>query len=87
MEILTTTDHERLCLGAVWADEASHHLGAELQHACAGRTPYTVPMNLDALETLHDGLQILADTLHAMTLPYPPPAVPPPRNRHLRVVK
>ncbi len=43
-------------------------------------------MNLDTLETLHDGLQVLADTLHAMTLPFPPPLVPP-RRGHLSVVK
>ncbi len=79
------SDLERLCLGATWADDAHRRLGDELQRACAGRTPDTVNMNLDMLETLHDGLQVLADTLHAMTLPYPPPAVPP--HRHLRVVK
>ena len=78
------SDLERLCLGATWADDAYQRLGDELQRAGAGRTPGTVNMNLDMLETLHDGLQVLADTLHAMTLPYPPPAVPP--HRHLRVV-
>ena len=85
MEQRVTTDHERLCLGAVWADEAHRRLGDELNRACAGRTPATVRLDLDMLETLHDGLQVLADVLNAMTLPFPPPAVPP--ARHLRLVK
>lgn len=40
----------------------------------------------DVLDALYDGLQTLADNLGALTLPFPPPAVPAPR-RHLRVVK
>ncbi len=79
------SDIERLCLGATWADDAYQRLGDELQRACAGRSPDVVSVDLDMLETLHDGLWILANTLRAMTLPYPPPAVPP--HRHLRVVK
>ena len=75
------TDHERLSLGAVWADEAHQRVGDVLQRACAGRGPGRRPdivtMNLDVLEALHDGLSILADTLHALNLPYPPPLVPP----------
>ena len=44
-------------------------------------------MDLDTLEALHDGLWVLAGTLHALNLPYPPPAVPPPRRTLLSVVK
>lgn len=79
------SDLERLCLGASWADDAYQRLGDELQRACAGRSPDVVSVDLDLLETLHDGLQVLADTLHAMTLPYPPPAVR--RRAQLHVVK
>ncbi len=39
------------------------------------------------LDALYDGLQVLAENLNALTLPYPPPVVPAPRGRHLRVVK
>ena len=41
----------------------------------------------DVLDALYDGLQVLAENLGALTLPFPPPVVPPPRGRHLRVVK
>ena len=41
----------------------------------------------DVLDALHDGLHVLAENLSALTLPYPPPFVPAPRGRHLRVVK
>ncbi len=40
----------------------------------------------DILDALYDGLQVLAENLGALTLPFPPPVVPAPR-RHLRVVK
>ncbi len=40
----------------------------------------------DILDTLCDGLQVLAENLGALTLPFPPPVVPAP-SRHLRVVK
>ncbi len=83
MERRMTTDHERLCLSAVWADEAYRRLGDELNRACADRTPATVRLDLDMLETLHDGLQVLADVLNAMTLPFPPPSVPSARHLHL----
>ena len=48
--------------------------------------PDAVLVSLDTLEALHDGLQVLADTLHAMTLPFPPPPVPT-RRAQLTVVK
>ncbi len=41
----------------------------------------------DILDALYDGLQVLAENLNVLTLPYPPPVVPAPRGRHLRVVK
>ncbi len=41
----------------------------------------------DAATKLADGLQVLAENLGALTLPFPPPVVPAPRGRHLRVVK
>ena len=78
------SDVERLCLGATWTDDAARWLGDELDRGGVHGTTDETRMKL---ETLRDGLQVLADTLHAMTLPYPPPAVPPSRNRHLRVVK
>ena len=85
MERHMTTDHERLCLGAVWADDAAHRLGDELHRACAGRTPDRVLVPLDVLEALHDGLLSLADVLTVATQPFPPSSVPP--TRHLHVVK
>ena len=81
------TDFERLSLGAEWADEAHQQLGDELHQACGGRMPATVTMSLDTMEALHDGLHVLAETLHAMCLPYPPPPVPPKRNDHLKLVE
>ncbi len=39
----------------------------------------------ERLFTLRDGLWVFADTLHTMTLPYPPPSLPP--VTRLRVVK
>ncbi len=41
----------------------------------------------DVLDALYDGLHVLAENLNALTLPYPPPVVPAPHGRHLRVVK
>ena len=46
-----------------------------------------VSMKLDTMEAVHDGLHVLAETLHAMCLPYPPPPVPPKRNDHLKLVE
>ncbi len=82
------SDAERIALAATWTDDACQRLGDELNRAGHGRTPGMVTMDLDTLEALHDGLWVLADTLHAMTLPFPPPAVPPSsRHAHLSVVK
>jgi len=80
------SDAERIALAATWTDEAYQRLGDELNRACGGRTPDLVTMDLDTMEALHDGLWILAGTLHALNLPYPPPTVPP-RRAHLSVVK
>ena len=41
----------------------------------------------DILDALYTGLHVLAENLGALTLPFPPPVVPAPRGRHLRVVK
>ncbi len=81
------TDTDRIALAATWTDEAHQRLGDELHRARGGKTRDTVTMNLDTLEALHDGLWVLAGTLHALNLPYPPPAVPPPRRTLLSVVK
>jgi hypothetical protein len=77
-------DVERLCLSAVWADDAMRWLENELEHGGLRGTKGDTHMRL---ETLCDGLRVLSDTLHAMTVPFPPPSVPPPRDGHLRVVK
>ena len=79
-------DAERIALAATWTDEAHQRLGDELNRACGGRTPNAVTVDLDIMEALHDGLWVLAGTLHALNLPYPPPSVPP-RRGHLQVVK
>ena len=81
------TDADRIALAATWTDEAHQRLGDELHRARGGKTRDTVTMNLDTLEALHDGLWVLAGTLHAMNLPYPPPSLPPVQKDHLRVVK
>ena len=39
----------------------------------------------DMLDTFYDGLLVLSENLNALTLPYPPPFLPP--SRQLRVVK
>jgi len=80
------SDAERLALAATWTDDAYQRLGDELNRACGGKTPDMVTMDLDTMEALHDGLWVLAGNLHALNLPYPPPAVPP-RRPHLSVVK
>ena len=48
-----------------------------------------ITLELDTVETLLDGLQVMADTLHALTMPYPPPSVSPASSHdgHLRLVK
>ena len=81
------SDAERIALAATWTDEAHQRLGDELNRACNGKTTETVPMKLDTMEALHDGLWVLAGTLHALNLPYPPPSLPLVRKGHLRVVK
>ncbi len=79
-------DGERLCLAAVWADGAVQWLGDQLERGHVRGVTDEARLKLD---TLHDGLRTLADTLHVLTLPYPPPSVPPatPHDGHLRVVK
>ena len=78
------SDNERLGLAAYWADDAASKLAAALN---AGLVHGTSREGEDILDTLYDGLQILAENLGALTLPFPPPTVPAPRGRHLRVVK
>ncbi len=78
------SDSERLGLAAYWADDAATKLAAALN---AGVVHGTSREGHDVLDALYDGLQILAENLNALTLPYPPPVVPSPRGRHLRVVK
>ena len=72
------SDNERLGLAAYWADDAATKLAAA---RLAG------PIPDDVLDALYDGLQVLAENLGALTLPFPPPVVPAPRGRLLRVVK
>ena len=79
------SDADRIAFAATWTNEAYQRLGEELNRACEGQVPNIGCLDLDTLEALHDGLWILAGTLHALNLPYPPPAVP--RARYLRVVK
>ena len=78
------TDSERLGLAAYWADDAATKLAAALN---AGVVHGTSREGQDILDALYDGLQVLAENLGALTLPFPPPVVPAPRGRHLRVVK
>ena len=60
------SDAERIALAATWTDDAYQRLGAELNRACGGTTPDMVTMDLDTMEALHDGLWVLAGTLHAL---------------------
>ena len=75
-------DLERLCLARHWADDAYNWLGDELDR---GRVTATTDDVRERLLTLRDGLWVFADTLHAMTTPYPPPSLPP--VTRLRIVK
>ncbi len=78
------TDNERLGLAAYWADDAASKLAAALN---SGLVHGTSREGHDVLDALYDGLLTLAENLNALTLPFPPPVVPAPRGRHLRVVK
>ncbi len=78
------SDNERLGLAAHWADDAASKLAAALN---AGLVHGASREGHDVLDALYDGLQVLAENLNALTLPFPPPVVPPPSGRHLRVVK
>jgi len=82
------SDAERIALAATWTDDAYQRLGDELNRVSPPGTPPKdrVTMDLDTLEALHDGLWVLAGTLHALNMPFPPPAVPP-RRSHLSLVK
>ncbi len=84
MELDRYSDNERLGLAAYWADDAATKLVAARN---SGLVHGTSREGDDILGTLYDGLQVLAENLGALTLPFPPPAVPAPRGRHLRVVK
>ena len=78
------SDNERLGLAAYWADDAATKLAAALNTGLVhGRSRE----GQDVLDALYDGLQTLAENLGALTLPFPPPTVPAPRGRRLRVVK
>jgi len=77
------SDNERLGLAAYWADDAATKLAAALNAGVVHGTHE----GHDVLDALYDGLQVLAENLGALTLPFPPPTVPAPRGRHLRVVK
>ena len=76
------SDNERLGLAAYWADDTATKLAAALN---TGVVRGTSREGQDLLDALYDGLQVLADNLNALTLPFPPPVVPSPRQ--LRVVK
>ncbi len=78
------SDNERLGLAAYWADDAASKLAAALN---AGVVHGRSREGEDMLDALYDGRHVLAENLNALTLPYPPPVVPAPRGRHLRVVK
>ncbi len=78
------TDSERLGLAAYWANDAATKLVAARN---SGLVYVTSREGEDVLDALYDGLLVLAENLNALTLPYPPPVVPPPHGRHLRVVK
>ena len=78
------SDNERLGLAAYWADDAATKLGAARN---SGLVHVTSREGEDILDALYDGLLTVAENLNALTLPYPPPFVPSPRGRRLRVVK
>ena len=80
------SNDERSALAAHWADDAAFKLSQALN---AGVFCGTSRDGHDMLDSLHDGLQIIAENLGALTLPYPPPPIPPPipPSRHLKVVK
>ena len=76
------SDNERLGFAAFSADDAASKLAAALN---TGLVHGTSCEGQELLDALYDGLQVLAENLNALTLPYPPPVVPSPR--HLRVVE
>ena len=72
------SDSERLGLAAYWADDAATKLAAALN---AGEVHGTSREGEDILDALYDGLQVLAENLGALTLPFPPPTVPAAKAR------
>ena len=78
------TDVERISMAATWTDGAYSQLGQALH---AGMFNSAAPEAQHMLDTLCDGLWVLGANLGALNLPFPPPVVPAPHSRHLRVVK
>jgi hypothetical protein len=76
------TDAERIAIAANWADEAADWLAGQLN---IGAVKGLTPEAQTELDTLHDGLRTFAETLGAMTVPFPPTSIP--HRRGLRIVK
>jgi hypothetical protein len=66
------SDQERIAMAANWADEAANWLAHQLN--CGNVRAETEDVQT-SLDTLHDGLRAFAETLGAITVPYPPPSI------------
>jgi hypothetical protein len=78
------SDNERLGFAAYWAEDTALKLAAGLN---AGLFGAISTEEKDLLGLVHNGLMTLAENLGALNLPFPPPMVPAPNGRNLRVVK
>jgi hypothetical protein len=77
------TDDDRIALSAVWADQAYGWLAEELNE---GRIVGKTDEARQKLDTLCDGLRVLADNLGVVSYPFPPATVRP-GKRILHLVK
>ena len=77
------TDDDRIALSADWAEQAYGWLSGELNR---GSIVARSNMTQQKLDTLCDGLRVLADNLGVVSYPFPPPMIRAQRP-NLEIVK